>query len=89
MIRTQPVAHELHRLKAPTTVIVGTLDRTAFGRGQAPASLQQFLKAIPQIAPDAVRKMPKGNLVQLEGLGHSPQVEDPARFEKLLLETLG
>jgi pimeloyl-ACP methyl ester carboxylesterase len=89
MIRTQPVAHELYRLKAPTTVIVGTLDRTAFGRGQAPASLQQFLKAIPQIAPDAVRKMPKGNLVRLEGLGHSPQVEDPARFEKLLLETLG
>lgn len=88
MIRTQPVVHELYRLKPRTTVIVGTLDRTAFGRAQAPASLQQFLKAIPQLAPDAVRKMPNGALIRMEGLGHSPQVEDPARFEKLLLETV-
>ncbi|MCD2315066.1 alpha/beta hydrolase [Sphingomonas sp. IC-11] len=88
MIRTQPVAHELYRLKPSTTVIIGTLDRTAFGRGQAPASLQQFLKAIPQVAPDAVRKIPKGKLVRMEGLGHSPQIEDPVRFETLLLETV-
>jgi pimeloyl-ACP methyl ester carboxylesterase len=88
MIRTQPVAHELHRLSKPTTVIVGTLDRTAFGRGQAPASLRQFLKAIPQVAPEAVRKMPRGNLVRLEGLGHSPQVEDAPRFEKTLLAAI-
>jgi pimeloyl-ACP methyl ester carboxylesterase len=89
MIRTQPVAHELYRLKPPTTVIVGTLDKTAFGRAQAPASLQQFLKAIPQVAPGAVRKMSNGTLVRLDGLGHSPQVEDPARFEKALLATIG
>ncbi|SEJ26470.1 Pimeloyl-ACP methyl ester carboxylesterase [Sphingomonas sp. OV641] len=89
MIRTQPVAHELYRIKPATTVIVGTLDKTAFGRAQAPASLQQFLKAIPLVAPDAVRKMPRGTLIRLEGLGHSPQVEDAARFEKTLLTTIG
>ncbi|WP_218776005.1 alpha/beta fold hydrolase [Sphingomonas sp. TZW2008] len=88
MIKTQPVAHELYRLKAPTTVIVGTLDKTAFGRQQVPASLRQFLRAIPLVAPDAVRKMPKGTLVRLDGLGHSPQIEDPARFEQTLLTTI-
>ncbi|MDF2495905.1 MAG: alpha/beta hydrolase [Sphingomonas sp.] len=88
MIRTQPIAHELHRVTAPTTVMVGTLDKTAFGRAQAPASLRQFLKAIPQVAADAVRRMPKGRLLALEGLGHSPQVENPARFEKALLATI-
>ena len=88
MIKTQPVAHELYRLKAPTTVIVGTLDKTAFGRAQTPPSLRQFLRAIPQVAPDAVRKMPKGTLVRLDGLGHSPQVEDPARFEQTLLTVI-
>lgn len=88
MIKTQPVAHELYRLKPATTVIVGTLDKTAFGRAQMPASLRDFLKTIPVIAPTAVAKMPRGTLVRLEGLGHSPQVEDPARFEKTLLTVL-
>ena len=85
MIKTQPVAHELYRIKPRTTLIVGTLDKTAFGRQQVPASLQKFLLAIPQVAPEAVRKMPNATLVRLDGLGHSPQVEDPARFERTLL----
>ncbi|UVO49771.1 alpha/beta hydrolase [Sphingomonas sp. SUN019] len=88
MIKTQPVAHELYRIAPPTTLIVGTLDKTAFGRAQMPASLRGFLQAIPQVAPIAVRKMPNARLVQLDGLGHSPQVEDPARFEKTLLAAI-
>ena len=88
MIKTQPVAHELYRLTSPTTLLVGTLDRTAFGRAQTPANLRRFLDAIPVAARQAVTRMPNGTLVQLDGLGHSPQVEDPARFEKVLLTTL-
>ncbi len=88
MIKTQPVAHELYRIKAPTTLLVGMLDKTAFGRAQMPANLRQFLRPIPALAVDAVKAMPNATLVQLDGLGHSPQVEDPARFEKVLLATL-
>ena len=88
MIRAQPVAYELGRLKPPTTVIVGMLDKTAFGRQQAPAALRPLLKPIPAIAPEAVRRMPNGTLVRLDGLGHSPQVEDPVRFEKALLTAI-
>lgn len=88
MIRTQPVAHELHRITPPTSLLVGTLDKTAFGRQQAPASLQKFLLAIPLVAPEAARKMPNATLVRLDGLGHAPQVEDPARFEAALLAAL-
>ncbi len=89
MIRTQPVAHELYRVTPPTTLIVGTLDKTAFGRAQAPANLRKFLEAIPVIAPRAVKQMPNATLLTLEGLGHSPQVEDPVRFEKTLLTVIG
>ncbi|RZL28104.1 MAG: alpha/beta hydrolase [Sphingomonas sp.] len=88
MIKTQPVAHELYRLKPPTTLLIGTLDRTAFGRAQTPSNLRQFLEAIPVVARKAVTQMPNATLVPLDGLGHSPQVEDPARFEKVLLATL-
>jgi pimeloyl-ACP methyl ester carboxylesterase len=89
MIYTQPVAHQLERITPPTTLIVGTLDTVVFGRQRAPASLQAFLKAAPQIAPEAVRRMPNATLVRMEGLGHVPQVEDPARFERTLLGILG
>ena len=88
MILTQPVAHELGRIAPRTTVMIGTLDRTAFGRAQAPSSLRQFLRPIPAIAPDAVRQMPHATLVRLEGLGHAPQVEDPARFEAALIAVI-
>ena len=89
MIKTQPVAHELYRITPPTTLIIGTLDKTAFGRAQVPTNLRKFLEAIPVVAPRAVKQMPSANLVMLDGLGHSPQVEDPARFEKTLLAVLG
>ena len=89
MIKTQPVAHELYRITPPTTLIVGTLDKTAFGRAQVPPNLRQFLQAIPVIAPVAARQMKNATLVRMEGLGHSPQVEDPARFERTLLAALG
>ncbi|MEI5685725.1 MULTISPECIES: alpha/beta fold hydrolase [Sphingomonas] len=88
MIKTQPVAHELYRIKAPTTLLIGALDRTAFGRAQTPPDLRRFLEAIPVVARQAVTQMPNATLVPIDGLGHSPQVEDPARFEKLLLTTL-
>jgi pimeloyl-ACP methyl ester carboxylesterase len=88
MIRTQPVAHELYRVKPATSLIVGTLDRTAFGRAQVPESLKAFLQPIPKVAESAVKRFPNARLVRLEGLGHSPQVEDPARFEATLLAEL-
>jgi pimeloyl-ACP methyl ester carboxylesterase len=88
MVKTQPVAHELYRIKPPTVLIVGTADRTAFGRQQAPANLRAFLQAIPAVAPTAVRQMPHATLVRLDGLGHAPQVEDPARFDAALLAAL-
>jgi pimeloyl-ACP methyl ester carboxylesterase len=88
MIHTQTVAHELGRIAMPTTLIVGTLDRTAFGRQQAPASLQKFLEAIPQIAPRAARQMRNARLVTMDGLGHAPQIEAPERFEAVLLDAI-
>ena len=88
MIKTQPVAHEFYRIAPPTTLIIGTLDKTAFGRQQAPPSLRMFLEAIPLIAPAAARQMPRATVVPLDGLGHAPQVEDPARFERTLLGVL-
>jgi pimeloyl-ACP methyl ester carboxylesterase len=88
MIHTQTVAHELERITPPTTLIVGTLDRTAFGRQQAPASLQRFLEAIPLLAPAAARRMRNAVVVPIDGVGHAPQIEAPDRFNTVLLAAI-
>lgn len=88
MIYTQPVAYELDRIKAPVTLIVGTLDKTVFGRAQAPATLSQFLRTIPQLAASSVAKFRDARLVRLAGLGHAPQIESPERFEQALMDAI-
>ena len=88
MILAQPVAHELGRIGAPTTLLIGTLDGTAFGKARVPEPKRAGIRPIPAVAPDAARRIPDARLVRLEGLGHSPQVEAPARFEAALMDAL-
>ena len=83
MIQTQPVAAELGRLTVPVTLIIGRTDKTAFRANTAPAPAT--VRMVPQAAEDAVKRIPGATLVRLEGLGHAPQVEDPARFQQALL----
>lgn len=86
MIQTQPVAAELGRLAVPTTLIIGQTDKTAFRASSAPDPAR--VRMVPQAAEDAVKRIPGGTLVRLDGLGHSPQVEDPKRFQQVLLAAL-
>lgn len=88
MILTQPVSQHLERLAMPVTVMIGMLDTTTFGKGQAPADVAGRLRPIPELAPSAVARMPDARLVTFPDLGHSPQVEAPDRFEERLLAAL-
>jgi len=88
MIYTQPVAYELGRIRAPVTLMVGTLDKTVFGGEQAPATLGRYLDTVPQMAARAVARFPGATLVRLPGLGHVPQIEAPARFEQALMAAI-
>ena len=88
MILTQPVSQHLDRLELPVTLMIGMLDTTTFGKGQAPPDVAASLRPIPELAPEAAARMPQGTLVTFPDLGHSPQVEAPARFEAELLALL-
>ncbi|WP_255696957.1 alpha/beta fold hydrolase [Sandaracinobacteroides sayramensis] len=86
MIQTQPVAAELPDLRAPLTLIIGQTDRTAFRGATAPVGIRP--RTVPQAAEIAVHRVRNATLVRLPELGHSPQVEDPGRFLRILFETL-
>lgn len=88
MILTQPVIYEFPQLKTPTTLIIGDADTTAIGKDVAPPEVKAKLGKYAVLGKETVKKLPQGRLVELKGMGHAPQMEDPAAFHKVLLEDL-
>lgn len=88
MMFTQPVVHELDRIRVPTTLIIGQKDRTAPGAARASPELQRQLGDYPALGRRAAQAIPGSRLVELPERGHSPQVEAPEEFNAALLQTL-
>lgn len=88
MVFNQPVVYELKELRVPTTLFIGQKDRTAIGRDLAPPVLKATLGDYPRLGRAAAAAIPGARLVEFEQLGHSPQVQDPGRFNAALLEAV-
>jgi pimeloyl-ACP methyl ester carboxylesterase len=88
MIETQPVAYEFGRIAVPTILMVGTLDHNVFGRSWAPAEIVNQLPDAATLGDKAAARMKDARFVPLQGLGHVPQIEDPARFQIALIQAL-
>jgi len=80
MIFTQPVVYEFGSLKMPVLLVIGQRDRTAPGRERAPAALQSKLGDSPALGRKTAALIPHSKLIELDGLGHLPQVEAFPRF---------
>lgn len=88
MVYSQPVVYELDQLRVPTTLFIGLHDRTAIGKAAAPAHLRPQLGNYPMLGRRAAAAIPGARLVEYADLGHSPQVQDPARFNADLLRAI-
>jgi pimeloyl-ACP methyl ester carboxylesterase len=88
MIYSQPVFYEFEKLSMPVLLIVGDKDTSAPGKQYAPPELRATLGNYPVLAKAAVARMPRGTLVEFPALGHSPQIQNPAAFHKVLLAGL-
>jgi len=88
MVYSQPVVHELSKIAVPTTLFIGQKDRTAIGKDLAPADLKPRLGDYPVLGRRAAAAIPGARLVEFADLGHSPQVQDPERFNAALIKAL-
>lgn len=88
MVFTQPVVHEFARLKPPTVLIIGGMDRTAPGANRAPPEIAARLGNYPELGRATARAIPRSTLVEFPEYGHSPQVEAPEAFHAALLREL-
>ncbi len=89
MIFWQPVVHEFPRLSVPTVLLIGERDTTAIGKDRAPPDIARTLGNYPFLAREAAQRIPRAELITFPTLGHSPQVEDPEKFNEALLTALG
>lgn len=88
MIFTQPVIYEFKDLKVPTLLLIGDADTTAIGSDIAPPEVKARLGKYAVLGKQASQMIPHSTLVEFAGLGHAPQMEEPARFHKALLDWL-
>ena len=86
MIYTQPVVDDFERINVPTLLIIGTRDRTAIGKANAPKELQALMGLYQNLGKETHLKIKNSKLVELDNVGHSPHIEVFDRFIKPLLE---
>jgi pimeloyl-ACP methyl ester carboxylesterase len=89
MVLGQPVIHEIDRISVPTVLMIGQKDTTAIGKDRAPPEIAKSLGNYPDLGRMAHDRIKGSVLVPFPDLGHSPQVQDPAAFNKALIEQLG
>ncbi len=88
MLLSQPVMYQFGQIRVPTTLMIGMLDRTAPGANRASRDVAARLGDYPALAADAARAIPNAKLIPFPTLGHAPQVEDPAAFNRALVDAL-
>lgn len=88
MIFTQPVLYEFGQLTVPTLLLIGEKDNTAIGKDIAPPEVKARLGLYPQLARKTLAAIPGARLVLFPELGHAPQIQDPVRLHRALLDGL-
>lgn len=88
MVFSQPVVHEFPRLAVPVVLLIGERDTTAIGKDRAPPEIAKTLGNYPELAREAASRIPNARLITFPALGHSPQVEEPDKFNAALLGAL-
>jgi pimeloyl-ACP methyl ester carboxylesterase len=88
MIYTQPVCYEFDKIKTPTLLIIGLLDRSAVGKNLASREDQKTLGNYPELGKLTKRKISNCQLLELDNTGHLPHIESFDRFVTPLLAFL-
>jgi pimeloyl-ACP methyl ester carboxylesterase len=88
MIYTQPVIYELEKIAVPTLLMIGDKDNTALGKDLVPPNIRATLGRYEELGKSAAERIPGAQLVEFPELGHAPQIQDPAAFQKALLQGL-
>jgi pimeloyl-ACP methyl ester carboxylesterase len=89
MIYTQPIVHDLPRIRAPTLLVIGQSDHTVVGRQLVSKEVLATLGDWAALGKKAATAIPGARLVDVADCGHIPHLEAPEKFREALLAFLG
>jgi pimeloyl-ACP methyl ester carboxylesterase len=72
----------------PTLLLIGTADSTAINKDLASPEVKAKIGRYDVLGKQVAKLIPQSTLVEFPGLGHAPQMEEPAQFHKALLDWL-
>jgi len=88
MIYEQPVCYEFDLLQPATFLVVGEQDKTVVLAKYGKPELVKTMGNFPQLAKEAVSRMPNGKLLVIPNCGHIPHLEQADTFHHAVLEFL-
>lgn len=88
MIFTQPVVYEFSEIQAPTLLVIGQRDRTALGKNWVSKEVKATLGNYPVLGRKAHEAITNSKLIELDNVGHIPQVENYEAWKTALLDFL-
>jgi len=88
MILTQPVIDDFSTLKPPVTLIIGVRDRTAPNRANRREGADYELGRYDRLGKTVAKRLPKATLIELDGVGHLPHIEDFDGFKRAMTQAL-
>jgi pimeloyl-ACP methyl ester carboxylesterase len=88
MVFTQPVVYEFPIIRTPTLLVIGQRDRTAVGKAWASEEAKRTLGNYPVLGRKAAKAIPGAKLVEIDGVGHLPQVEAFGAYIRAVVDFL-
>lgn len=88
MVLSQPVVYEFDQLQVPTTLLIGTRDRTAIGRDLVDKETAQQMGDYTKLGKVVAQQIHDAELVEFDDVGHLPHIEAPDRFFAALEKAL-
>ncbi|HEY0328873.1 MAG TPA: alpha/beta hydrolase [Rhodopseudomonas sp.] len=88
MIYREPVVHEIPLITVPTLFVMGADDHNAPGRPNAPEALRPKMGHNADLAKALAAQMPNARAEVLADAGHLVFLDQPAQFDRLMLEFL-
>lgn len=80
MIYEQPVVYEFSNLQVPTILFIGKEDKTIVGKGLLSADQQALHGQYKLLGKQTAAKIYGAKLIEFEGIGHIPHIENPTEF---------
>jgi pimeloyl-ACP methyl ester carboxylesterase len=87
-IFAEDITTKFSKISVPTSLIIGTRDRTGPGRGWKKSGVDYKLGQYQYLGKRAADIIPNADLYLMEGLGHLPQIENFERFKPVFIKAL-